>query len=134
MLQAPKINLRKTFGIAEHSHFRNFIQTCRDKLHHMKHTSSTTTYSSECMTFSPDSGEVSNSHVSIKLTPVNMRVLVILLENQQQVITRREFIDQVWEKLVVGEDSLTRCISELRTQLGSLTQTQKLIETLPKQN
>ena len=69
---------------------------------------------------------------SIRLGPVNMQVLVALLENEGQVLSRNDIFDRVWKNQVISDDTLTRCISDLRSQLKILSSTQKFIETIPK--
>ncbi len=85
------------------------------------------------LTILPKLGRVEAADKSIRLGPVNMRVLVLLVENQGQVVARNTIFDSVWINQVVSDDTLTRCISDLRTQLGKLVGETKLIETIPKQ-
>ncbi len=85
------------------------------------------------LTILPKLGRVEAADKSIRLGPVNMRVLVLLVENQGQVVARNKIFDSVWINQVVSDDTLTRCISDLRTQLGKLVGETKLIETIPKQ-
>jgi len=68
----------------------------------------------------------------IRLGPVNMQVLVCLMQRSGQVVSRAELFDRVWPNQVISDDSLTRCISELRSLLASLSNQKQLIETLPK--
>jgi DNA-binding winged helix-turn-helix (wHTH) protein len=71
--------------------------------------------------------------VSIRLGPINMNVLLALINNHGKVVSRADLFDQVWKNQVVSDDTLTRCISDLRSQLGKLSNYSKLIETIPKQ-
>jgi len=80
----------------------------------------------------PSSGQIRSGEKVIRLGPVNLRVLLVLLENQGQVVSRAELFDQVWKNQVVSDDSLTRCISDIRLQLGEFVPETKLIETIPK--
>ena len=63
-----------------------------------------------------------------RLEPKVMAVLLRLAEQPTEVVSRRELLDSVWADMVVGDQALTRTISELRK---GLTQVQ-LIETIPK--
>ena len=84
------------------------------------------------LTVYPQSGQVEIQGQVIKLGLVNMRVLVTLLEFAGEVASRADFFDRVWKNQTVSDDTLTRCISELRTQLGKYSSLSSLIETLPK--
>ena len=63
-----------------------------------------------------------------RLEPKVMSVLLRLAEQPLEVVSRRELLDSVWADMVVGDQVLTRTISELRK---GLTQA-KLIQTIPK--
>jgi DNA-binding winged helix-turn-helix (wHTH) protein/TolB-like protein len=77
------------------------------------------------------SDEPSNN--SIRLGPVNFKVLLVLLQNHGKVVSRGELFEQVWTNQVISDDSLTRSISDLRNQLSRLSTEKELIETIPKQ-
>lgn len=69
---------------------------------------------------------------SVRLGPVNMKVLVALLTRPGEVIGRAELYAAVWKNQVVGEDALNRCISDIRAELRALSGRDDWIETLPK--
>ncbi len=81
---------------------------------------------------SPQSGQVEIQGHVISLGLVNMQVLLALLERAGEVVSRSELFDSVWKNQTISDDTLTRCISELRAQLGKYTSCGQLIETLPK--
>lgn len=89
-------------------------------------------YHSADLEVSPQSGQVIIRGEVIRLGLINMQVLVILMEQPGQVISRAEIFDGVWKNQTVSDDVLTRCISELRNQLGKVSREHVLIETLPK--
>lgn len=68
----------------------------------------------------------------IHIEPKVMDVLLCLARNHGQVVTRGEILDEVWRDLVVSEEVLTRCISELRTALNDTSRERKFIKTVPK--
>lgn len=84
------------------------------------------------LTVYPQSGRVEIQGEVIRLGLVNMHVLVALLENAGEVVSRANIHDRVWKNQTVSDDTLTRCVSELRTQLGRYSSQSELIETLPK--
>src|ERR1044071_4069755 len=84
------------------------------------------------LSIDPASGQVQAGAESVRLGPVNMKVLTLLLENGNRVVGRTEFFEKVWARQVVSDDVLTRSISDLRTQLGAHADAPVLIETIPK--
>jgi DNA-binding winged helix-turn-helix (wHTH) protein/TolB-like protein len=84
------------------------------------------------LSIDPAAGQVQAGADSVRLAPVNMKVLMLLLESSNRVVSRTEFFDKVWARQVVSDDVLTRSISDLRTQLGEHTDAPVLIETIPK--
>ncbi|MFU8877366.1 MAG: winged helix-turn-helix domain-containing protein [Wenzhouxiangellaceae bacterium] len=67
-----------------------------------------------------------------RVSPRAMEVLVLLAERGGEVVSRDDFSNEVWSPSVVTDDALTRCISELRRQLGDDTGQPRFIKTVPK--
>lgn len=81
----------------------------------------------------PALGQVTNAAgASVRLGPVNMKVLEALLTRAGSVVSRAELYDVVWRNQAVGEDALTRCIADIRAELRALSDREDWIETLPK--
>ena len=57
-------------------------------------------------------------------------VLCCLVEHAGRVVTREELTKAVWPGVVVGEDSLTHCIGEIRRAIAD--QEQRIIKTVPR--
>ena len=90
-------------------------------------------YRSGDLTIQPQLGEIKNNQGdSVRLGPINMKVLVHLLEHPGKVISRSELFDNIWKNQVVNDDTLTRCISDIRAYLSQLSVNNHYIETLPK--
>ena len=90
-------------------------------------------YESGDLRICPERGEIRNSRgESARLGPVNMRVLALLLSRHGQVVSRNELFEAVWKNQIVGDDVLTRCISDIRAEIGRLSAGDKHIETIPK--
>jgi DNA-binding winged helix-turn-helix (wHTH) protein len=82
---------------------------------------------------SPALGFVSNDRgESIRLGPVNMKVLSALLAQGGRMVSRGELFEGVWPNQIVSDDALTRCMSDIRGQLRKLSGRDDWIETLPK--
>jgi len=80
----------------------------------------------------PDQNRLIGNGSDIRLTPRTMEVLACLAEHAGQVVTREDFSKRVWSPAIVTDDALTRCISELRRNLGDRAGDPRFIETIPK--
>lgn len=80
------------------------------------------------------SGELCRDGVAIKLSPQPFKVLVLLVENAGQLVTREEIQQQIWgESTYVDFDKgLNFCIKQIREALGDNAQSPRYIETLPR--
>ncbi|MFC1572606.1 winged helix-turn-helix domain-containing protein [Candidatus Eisenbacteria bacterium] len=67
-----------------------------------------------------------------QLEPKLTDLLLVLASQPGEVFTREELLDLVWPDVVVGEEVLTRGISELRRLLGDDSRTPRYIETIRK--
>ncbi|MDP5190106.1 winged helix-turn-helix domain-containing protein [Rheinheimera baltica] len=66
------------------------------------------------------------------LEPRQHKLLLVLLHNALQVVSREQLIDTVWDGRIVSEGAINRAISMLRKALSSLDPQTEYIETLPK--
>ena len=66
----------------------------------------------------------------IKLRPKSFDVLRYLVENADRLVTKDELVRAVWDKVVVTDNSLTRCVSDVRLALGDANQ--RIIKTVPR--
>ena len=66
----------------------------------------------------------------IRLRPKSFEVLRYLAEHAEQTVIKDELIAAVWPDVTVSEESLTRCISDVRLAIGD--DAQRIIKTLPK--
>jgi len=126
------LNLRKTFAKASNPDTSHSFSNNAATLAPMRNSAEHNVIKSADLTVSPQSGQVEIKGHVISLGLVNMRVLLVLLERAGEVVSRAEMFDQVWKNQTVSDDTLTRCISEIRAQLGKHTSCSQLIETLPK--
>lgn len=58
--------------------------------------------------------------------------LVLMVREPGQLITKEQFLDQVWRGVPVTDEALTQCIRTLRRQLGDEATRPAFIETVPK--
>jgi DNA-binding winged helix-turn-helix (wHTH) protein len=55
---------------------------------------------------------------TVKLRPKTFSMLALFTANAGRVVSKQELMDAVWPDVHVAEDSLFKCIRELRTALG----------------
>ena len=67
-----------------------------------------------------------------RLEPKVMQVLVCLAEHAGEVVPKERLMRSVWPDTFVGDDVLTRCISELRRVFGDDVKEPRFIQTIPK--
>jgi DNA-binding winged helix-turn-helix (wHTH) protein/TolB-like protein len=68
----------------------------------------------------------------IQLEPRVMAVLVCLARHAGEVVTRDEFIAEVWGGRVVSDESLSRCVSLLRQVLDDDTREPRFVRTVAR--
>jgi DNA-binding winged helix-turn-helix (wHTH) protein/tetratricopeptide (TPR) repeat protein len=64
------------------------------------------------------------------LEPKVFEVLAYLIRQRDRVVPKRELLDELWPDRIVGEWSLTRCISMARKAVGDTPSEQRVIQTL----
>jgi adenylate cyclase len=65
-----------------------------------------------------------------ELRPRSFDVLRYLVENTGRLVTKDEIIAAVWPKVIVTDESLTRCVSDVRLALRD--RGQRIIKTVPR--
>src|SRR5262252_10184889 len=66
----------------------------------------------------------------VELRPKSFDVLRYLVENAGRLVTKAELIDKIWPDVLVSEESLSRCISEVREAVGDGDH--RIIKTVPR--
>jgi TolB-like protein/DNA-binding winged helix-turn-helix (wHTH) protein len=80
----------------------------------------------------PGACEISSAAGTAHVEPRTMAVLCHLAGRAQQTVSREELLDALWKTRYVVDDALTRCISQLRQQLGDDPRNPRFIQTVPK--
>lgn len=73
-------------------------------------------------------GEKEETHIRPKL----MDVLTLLVQAKGKVVTRKDLLLQGWPETLASDESLTRCISDLRKLFGDDGKDTAIIKTIPK--
>ena len=79
--------------------------------------------------FEPLSGRLLVAGVSHRLRPQTAAVLHVLLVRKNQLVLRDDLVQAVWGDVLVTENSLAQCISEIR---GALQGASVSVETVPR--
>ncbi|MGL4243054.1 MAG: TPR end-of-group domain-containing protein [Beijerinckiaceae bacterium] len=67
---------------------------------------------------------------AIDLRPKSFEMLRYFAEHARRVLPKEELLDAMWPNVTVTEESLTRCISEIRKAIGD--EDQKILRTIPR--
>ena len=70
------------------------------------------------------------SGAQVELRPLAFDALSFLVRHAGRVVTKDELIAAVWPGLVVTDDSIARCVSDIRRALGDAEQ--RIIKTVPR--
>jgi len=77
-----------------------------------------------------DRGELRVGGTAVSLRPKTFALLAYLAGRPGRLLTKDELIEAVWPDVIVTDDSLVQCVSELRAALGD--DGQRLIKTVPR--
>lgn len=82
--------------------------------------------------FSQSTLEHLASNSTLRLEPKVSELLWVLVDRQEQVVSKDELMETLWPDTVVGEDTLARTISRLRSALSDSAKAPRFVETIPK--
>ena len=68
----------------------------------------------------------------IELRPKCFQLLVFLLQNAGKLISREVLLEEIWSDVVVGQDTLSRTVTEIRQALSDPADAPQFIETVPR--
>jgi len=80
----------------------------------------------------PRQNRIVRGEIEVRVEPRVVDVLVCLAERAGHVVSRETLNEQVWGNVIVTDQAVTNCISELRHHLGDDRSTHRVIETIPK--
>ena len=80
----------------------------------------------------PSLNSVTGPAGTTRLEPKVMQVLVCLATHAGRVVPKEDLMRTVWPDTFVGDDILTRAISELRRVLGDAVRDPRFVQTIPK--
>lgn len=68
----------------------------------------------------------------VELNARYLDALVLLVREQGRLVSKDQFLEEVWRGIPVTDEALTQCIRTLRRQLGDSATLPRFIETVPK--
>lgn len=80
----------------------------------------------------PQINRIHRGQVNFHLEPKVMQVLVVLASAPGELVTKKQLLQAVWSGVFVGDDVLTRAISEIRRVLADDARSPRIIQTIPK--
>jgi len=80
----------------------------------------------------PSLRTLSCADAEVHLELKHMQVLALLARHRGRVITKERILQNVWADTFVGDEVLSRAISELRRALGDNAKSPTFIQTIPK--
>lgn len=75
-------------------------------------------------------GHLLDASGEVDLRPKSFEVLRLLVENAGRLLPKEEILAAVWPNMIVTDESLARCISDIRAAIRDRTQT--VIKTVPR--
>ncbi len=82
------------------------------------------------LTLDTAQGRLTGLEGDVKLRPKSFLLLCYLVRNAGRVLPKDELMSAVWPDVIVTEDSLTQCISDVRRTLGDAGA--RLLKTVPR--
>ena len=76
------------------------------------------------------SGRVSHNGETVKLKPLEFKLLLYLVDNQDRCITKDELLENVWQDTFIGEGTLSVHIRHLREKLEDVPNDPRYIKTM----
>jgi DNA-binding winged helix-turn-helix (wHTH) protein/tetratricopeptide (TPR) repeat protein len=83
-------------------------------------------------TADPRDGSLRSGEETRRLEPQVMDLLVFLAAHSGEVVSKERLLEAVWQGRIVGDDSLTVAVSQLRKALGDDARSPRYLETIPK--
>lgn len=89
-------------------------------------------YRSDTFEIDTDRGELRRGGTVVPLEPQTYRLLVLLAENHDQLVSKDEIIEGIWGGRVIADAAITTCIKQVRAAIGDNGREQKYIKTYSK--
>jgi DNA-binding winged helix-turn-helix (wHTH) protein len=81
----------------------------------------------------PEAAELRRDEQRIELRPKCLRLLLYLVQKPGKLLSRETLLEEIWSDVVVGQETLSRTVTEIRQALGDDADNPQYIETVPRQ-
>jgi len=86
----------------------------------------------ERFSLDPDDRQLKRDGAPVELNSRYLDALILLVREQDSLVSKDRFLNEVWRGVPVTDEALTQCIKTLRRQLGDDAARPRFIETIPK--
>ena len=76
--------------------------------------------------------ELRRDDIPVSIEPQAFDVLRLLVENRDQLVSKNDLIDNVWDGRIVSEAALSSCMNAVRRAVGDDGKRQEVIRTVPR--
>lgn len=83
-------------------------------------------------TLDPANRRLTRDGETVEISTRYLDALILMVRRQGQLVSKDQFLDEVWRGVPVTDEALTQCIRTLRKQLGDTVGRPRFIETVPK--
>ena len=90
------------------------------------------TYRFDCFALDVKNRQLRRDNVPVDVNARYLDALVLLVRRRGMLISKEQFLDEVWGGIPVTDEALTQCIKTLRRQLGDDASQPRFIETVVK--
>ena len=80
----------------------------------------------------PEAAELRRDGHRVELRPKCLQLLLFLVAKRGKLVSREILLEQIWSDVVVGQETLSRTITEIRQALGDPADAPQYIETVPR--
>lgn len=81
----------------------------------------------------PEAAELRRDEQRIELRAKCLHLLLYLVEKKGKLVSRETLLERLWSDVVVGQETLSRTVTEIRQALGDDADSPQYIETVPRQ-
>jgi DNA-binding winged helix-turn-helix (wHTH) protein len=83
-------------------------------------------------TLDPANRRLTRDGAVVEINGRYLDALILMVRRPGQLVSKDQFLDEVWRGVPVTDEALTQCIRTLRKQLGDTAGRPRFIETVPK--
>ena len=86
----------------------------------------------ECFVLDHGNRQLTRDGIPVGLNNRYLDALALLVRHRGRVVSKEQFLEEVWHGVPVTDEAITQCIRTLRSRLGDQASSPRFIETVPK--